>query len=221
MTQPYDSRQHNMKRQFVEVSVAADDFPEQQAAKQQKLHQEESRSMPEKVYPILWSFLLDSSNTSETDGCLLDFKSIASLMLVSRASKEAFDACRGWLICAQVLEQEADNKRQILRSGIELLRCSMHLKHPTRLLVSWYRELTSWLDKKEKMLEINARIIRIHSEFSPQARRLADSYGCYQVYMHPVKPKESALLEDCIKETLIALEEIRAYLRLRERGLVP
>jgi hypothetical protein len=166
--------------------------------------------MPEKVYAILWSFLLDSSNTSETDGCLLDFKSIASLMLISRASKGAFDACRGWLICAQALEQEAVAKRQILhpyqKRGLDLLRYSyrvVQLNNPGRFFALWHRDLMSWLDEKERMREIIARIIRIHSEFFPQARRLADSYRGCQVYMHPFDiwlAKNLSLLVDSIEK---------------------
>ena len=53
--------------------------------------------MPVEAYPVLWSFLLDSSNTSESDGCFgidfenttvsvgcsVDFKNIASFVVVS------------------------------------------------------------------------------------------------------------------------------------------
>jgi hypothetical protein len=48
------------------------------------------RSIPVAVYPILWSFLLSSSDTTEpVDGYLIHFKIIASFRLVSRGSNEA------------------------------------------------------------------------------------------------------------------------------------
>jgi hypothetical protein len=64
-------------------------------------------SMPDSVYPLIWSFLLDSD--SET-GSSFDFKSIMSFMLVNKTSKDAFDNCRGWWLCAQALKQEAEAK---------------------------------------------------------------------------------------------------------------
>lgn len=100
-----DDCHHDAKRHCDDAGAAVDDeSPEQPAAKRQKRNQEESGCMPVEAHPILWSFLLDSSNTSESDGCLVDFenttasvgcsvdfKSIASFVVVSMASKQAFE----------------------------------------------------------------------------------------------------------------------------------
>ena len=141
----------------------------------------ESKIMPIEAYPILWTFLLDcTSNTS--DGCFVDFKSIASLMLVSRASKEAFHACRGWWMCAQALKREAEAKRELIRSFCWRGHLTLQrLPGDTSGYVTWCHEI-------QRMMEIDAHIICIHSELLPQACHLALSYdGDKKVTMDPYR----------------------------------
>jgi hypothetical protein len=76
-----------------------------QKAKRVKESHERFNSMPVAVYPLIWDFLLDTSNRT------VDFQSTVSFMLVSMTSKESFDACRGWGFCAQALKREHEAKR--------------------------------------------------------------------------------------------------------------
>lgn len=66
-------------------------------------------AMPPSVFPIIWSFLLNSKRSyfdpEETTGCV-DYKSIASFMLVSRGTKAAFDECNGWQLCLEALDRD-------------------------------------------------------------------------------------------------------------------
>ena len=70
------------------------------------------------VLPLIWSFLLEPNSTvdPESENDLIDFKSIVSFVLVGKSVQEAFEACNGWLLCAQALGQEAEVKKELLDS---------------------------------------------------------------------------------------------------------
>jgi hypothetical protein len=88
--------------------------PEKKKANRAPTIQETGSCMPDEVYPLIWNFLLEESNPTESGEFLDHFYSIASFMLVSKASKEAFDASRGWWHCARALKREADAKDLLL-----------------------------------------------------------------------------------------------------------
>jgi len=56
--------------------------------------------IPAAVYPLLWNFLLDSTNKSA-----VDLQTISSFLLVNKCSKDAFYACKGQLHCAKSLQR--------------------------------------------------------------------------------------------------------------------
>jgi len=74
--------------------------------------------MPQSVFPLIWSFLLEPSDVMDpaAEGCVIYFKSVASFMLVSRGTEEAFDDCNGWKQCSAALLREADAKDDTIES---------------------------------------------------------------------------------------------------------
>jgi hypothetical protein len=149
------------------------------------LHQEDplinTTNIPDAVYSLIWSFLLDStSDRALMWDFRLGFKSIRSFMLVNKISKEAFDDCRGWWLCAQALKREAAAKQsfihhykeRVIRRGRDLF----YLRH-FRTLVSLARSCDS-------------RILLISTVLLSKASRLAVSYGSEEVSVDPYASSE-------------------------------
>jgi hypothetical protein len=158
------------------------------------------------VYPIVWSFLLHSGGTSE-ERCI-DYKNIASFMLVSRASKEAFDRCRGWWHCAQALKREGDSKLMLIRAfeerGSHLVQRMPDVFSPN--YHTWRLEMNLWVEETITMQTVDSHILIIQSTL----RRLAVLYDGDRVNMEPY---ESALMHTLSRammgSSLRMLEAIR------------
>jgi hypothetical protein len=134
--------------------------------------------MPDAVYPLMWSFLLDSTSTSGTASAL-DFKSILSFMLVNKTSKGTFDDCRGWWLCAQALKREAEAKR-LLVNGFQ----------DRAMYVSTYYKQSPYREEIEQARENNSRIVSIQSVLLPEASHLAVLYGSEEVSMNQYNSRE-------------------------------
>jgi hypothetical protein len=134
--------------------------------------------MPDAVYPLIWSFLLNSASGTASS---VDFKSILSFMLVNKTSKVAFDDCRGWWLCAQALKREAEAKR-LLDEGFRdraMYLVKLHL-YRTR----------SYREEIKRAREVNSRILSIQSALLPEASRLAILYDGDIVSMHQYHSSE-------------------------------
>jgi hypothetical protein len=137
------------------------------------------------VYPLIWSFLLDS--TCDRARLLgfngvraMDFKSIRSFMLVNKTSKEAFDDCRGWWMCAQALRREAAAKRSFIR------------RYKKRALGRG-RDLfyeTNFRNVVSLARSCDSRILFINTVLLSKASRLAVSYGSDEVSVDPYASSE-------------------------------
>jgi hypothetical protein len=142
----------------------------------------DSMGMPDSVYSLIWSFLLDSG--SET-GSSLDFKSVMSFMLVSKTSKGAFDNCRGWWLCAQALKREADAKyRWMTRFMVRAFVVHQRMDLWKVNLFKISSNLKGIRNKIKQAREVDARILLIQGTLLPEVNRLAILYGGDSVSMH-------------------------------------
>jgi hypothetical protein len=116
--------------------------------------------MTDAVYPLIWSFLLDSTSCK---ACLLDFQSIRSFMLVNKTSKGAFDDCRGWRFCARALKEEAEAEKKLAH----------HFVERNWVLGDDFFYVPSFLDELEQAIKTNARILLIQETLLPKASLLA------------------------------------------------
>jgi hypothetical protein len=132
--------------------------------------------MPDAVYPLMWSFLLDSASGTASS---VDFKSIVSFMLVNKTSKGTFDDCRGWWLCAQALKREAEAKR-LLVNGFQ----------DRAMYVSTYYKQSPYREEIEQARENNSRIVSIQSVLLPEASHLAVLYGSEEVSMNQYNSRE-------------------------------
>jgi hypothetical protein len=146
------------------ATLAVDSTAPEAAPSNHKEHIVDFVGVSDAVYPLIWSFLLDSTSGR---ACLLDFKSISSFMLVNKTSKGAFDDCRGWRLCAQALKHTVEGKRL-------LINCFMHraarMGEAPSCETEWARETHS-------------SIVLIQKTLLPQANRLAVSHGGEEVTM--------------------------------------
>jgi hypothetical protein len=149
---------------------AMDSTAREAASSHNKIGLVDCMGMPDAVYPLIWSFLLDS--TSGTASCL-DFKSILPFMLVNKTSKGAFDDCRGWWLCAQALKREAEAKRLLVDNFADR---AMYVD-------IYYDETPSYREEIEWARQMNYRILSIQSALLPEASRLAVLYGSEEVSM--------------------------------------
>lgn len=124
-----------------------------------------STMMPHAVIPLVWDFLLESSSTINTDSDFkyVDFKSIRSFMLVSRETKDAFDACNGRQICAQALKRDSDFKIQFLNNFI--LRVEQAFSERRGINHTMMNLLRSLSEEAERasMTAINARVTLVQN----------------------------------------------------------
>jgi hypothetical protein len=134
--------------------------------------------MPDAVYPLIWSFLLDSTSGTASS---LDFKSISTLMLVNKTSKGTFDDCRGWWLCAQALKREATAKRLLIIRFQDWTIYASKLKLCKKLKVY---KTPSYRENFRRARETNSRILSIQSTLLPEASRLAVLYGGDRVSMN-------------------------------------
>jgi hypothetical protein len=70
----------------------------------------------DKIFPLVWSFLLDRSPAKRGEARVFDFKSIGALMVVNRSSKGAFDECLGWHWCCRALQRESNIRQKLAHS---------------------------------------------------------------------------------------------------------
>ena len=134
-------------------------------------------SMPDSVYPLIWSFLLDSD--SET-GSSLDFKSIMLFMLVNKTSKDTFDDCRGWWLCTQALKQEAEAK-ELLTNHVVFR--STAILYSMRLLWMNLWKIPCYCDEVGRAREMDSHILLIQGTLLPEVSWLAILYGGKRVSM--------------------------------------
>jgi hypothetical protein len=139
----------------------------------------DSMGMPDSVYSLIWSFILDSGSEK---GSSLDFKSIMSFMLVSKTSKGAFDDCRGWWLCAKALKREAELKRWWMIRF--MMRVFQYMDLWKANLVKLSSNRKGIRDKIKQAREVDARLLLIQSTLLPEASRLAILYGGDSVSMH-------------------------------------
>jgi hypothetical protein len=132
--------------------------------------------MPDAVYPLMWSFLLDSASGTASS---VDFKSIVSFMLVNKTSKGTFDDCRGWWLCAQALKREAEAKRLLVYGFRD-----------RAMYVSTYYKQSPYREEIEQARENNSRIVSIQSVLLPEASHLAVLYGSEEVSMNQYNSRE-------------------------------
>jgi hypothetical protein len=128
--------------------------------------------MPDAVYPLMWSFLLDSTSTSGTASAL-DFKSILSFILVNKTSKGTFDDCRGWWLCAQALKREAEAKQSLV----------YRFEDQAMNIWTFYKE-SPYREEIKQAREMDSRILSIQSVLLPQANHLAVLHGSEKVTMY-------------------------------------
>ena len=174
--------------------------------------------IPDAVYPLMWSFLLESTSGMAP---FLDFKSIKSLMLVNKTSKSAFDDYWGWRVCAQALKQEAEDKRLLVDRFQDRVR-DVH---------SFYRNNPSYRKEIKRARKRNSRILSIQSDLLPEANRLAVLHGSKEVSMDHYE-SIGYLIEDvkyCMskfrkldrrRERRVLLEQVLLERALRERSRV-
>jgi hypothetical protein len=125
--------------------------------------------IPDAAYQPMWSFLLDSTSCTAPS---LDFKSIRSFMLANKASKGAFDDCKGWWFCAQALKRETEAKRLLMNRFVER---AYYMRGAFFFIPSFREEV-------DQARETNSRIQSIQRTFLPQANRLTVlSYGSEEV----------------------------------------
>jgi hypothetical protein len=166
MTRPVDGHD-DAKCHYHGSGAAVDTSQLQQVAKRQRRNEDETRTMPGEIYPIIWSFLLDSNATAKpTDGGFIDFQSISSFMLVCRASKEAFHICRGWFYCAQALKREADAKLLVLlpfteRWSLLEQRAELMPEVFTTEFNVLFDDIRSWKEEMQRMPAICMRMLTI------------------------------------------------------------
>ena len=103
-----------------------------------------------------------------------------SFMRVNKTSKGAFDACRGWWLCAQALKQEAEAKELLTNRFV--LR-STAILYSMRLLRMNLWKIPCYCDEIGRARELDSRILLIQGTLLPEASRLAILYGGNRVSM--------------------------------------
>jgi hypothetical protein len=151
---------------------AMDSTAREAASSNNEIRLVDCMGMPHPVYPLIWSFLLDSTTCSDTASSL-DFKSIWQFMLVNKSSKGAFDDCRGWWLCAQALKREAEAKQLLID----------HFGDRAAYVEKFCDETPTYVEEIQRARQTNSRIISIQSALLPEASRLAVLYGSEEVSM--------------------------------------
>lgn len=81
--------------------------------------------MPDAVYSLIWSFLLEPASQASRHGgryvCSLDMKSISSFMLVNQRAKEEFDTFNGWRLVARAFHRESIQRHEHTNTFLTLL----------------------------------------------------------------------------------------------------
>jgi hypothetical protein len=145
----------------------------------------DSSFMPDSVYPLVWSFLLD---TTCSRAYLLEFKSIRSFMLVNKTSKGAFDDCRGWWFCAKALKREDVAKRWLMYDYIKSMQIRRTGINLTDGVIILFPE-TDWAR------ETNSRIVLIRKMLLPAVGRLSAPGESEEVSMDEY---DSSMMSLCI-----------------------
>jgi hypothetical protein len=142
------------------------------ASSNNKIRLVDCMGIPDAVYPLIWSFLLDSAMCSHTASSL-DFQSILQFMVVNKSSKGAFDDCRGWWLSAEALKREAEAKLLLI----------VHFGNRACYVEKFCEESPTYAEEIERARQMNSRMILIQSALLPEASRLAVLYGSEEVSM--------------------------------------
>lgn len=152
--------------------------------------------MPQSVFPLLWSFLLESPSSDNIDPesftACLDFKSIASFMLVSRGTKQAFDECNGWALCLQALKMDIHAKEELVQS---YERQAEQLVTYGRLSNEELEQIESLLQDQDRMRAVAQRCVLLQNELLPKANLLAGKCACGG--NHVPEPLHLEMVESC------------------------
>jgi len=139
----------------------------------------DASEMPQSVFPLMWNFLLEPSDTIDPDSkeSCVDFKSIASFMLVSRGTKQAFDDCNGWSLCLQAVKRDISAKEECIENFKNQAQPLISLVGTDNVLTTQELQMCrSLLDDRDDMRIVATRLTFIQNELLPKASSLAGTY---------------------------------------------
>ena len=154
--------------------------------------------LPPSVISLVWSFLLEPSYDPTSTKASVDFDSIASFMLVSRGTKEAFDACNGWSMCLQAVKREIDAKEEFI-DGYK--KEANTLARKGGLSNKEIQLCRSLLDDADSIRAGAARLVFVKSQLLPVASRLAGIY-CGERVPRPEVFKMMEIMDGMVLTTI-------------------
>lgn len=103
-------------------------------------------------------------------------------MLVSKGTKEVFDASNGWSLCLQGVKREEDVKSQFMKSYRE--KAEPLVENASSATNEQLEQFRSLLDDADLMQSVSARLLHVRNKLIPAASLLAATY-CGEHVPHP------------------------------------
>lgn len=143
-----------------------------------KNNEEAPTGMPLSVFPLIWNFLLEPGNTNPKStnpgNACIDFKSIASFMLVSKAAKEAFNSCNGWAHCVRAVGKEIFARKEYLENFRNRVQPFLEIESLNDEEFQRFQSLVS--ENCTDASPVFERLYFIQKKLLPEAKRLVILY---------------------------------------------